>query len=267
MPSLIDLMQEGREVAARQAHGRAPWSMRRYGDLRPASWRRDALSLLGLWGEPSTVHMAIMDEAAAEIAVVSLDCPDRIYPSVGMHHPPALRLERTVNDLFGLSARRLARYPPLARSQQLGRALPAGRSHRRIAEGSALSLPAGGRRRRAPDRGRPRARRNHRARTFPLHGKRRDRGPAGTAAGIYPQGHRGADDRRQISIAPSSSPDAYRATARSPMLTRFRRPPKRRSNSSCPIARSGCARCSPNSSGLPTISATSARSATMPPSR
>jgi Ni,Fe-hydrogenase III large subunit len=45
-----------------------------------------------------------MDGDTAEIAVVSLDCPDRSYPSVGKHHPPALRLERTINDLFGLSA-------------------------------------------------------------------------------------------------------------------------------------------------------------------
>jgi Ni,Fe-hydrogenase III large subunit len=45
-----------------------------------------------------------MDGLTAEIAVVSLDCPDRSYPSVGLHHPPALRLERAVNDLFGLSA-------------------------------------------------------------------------------------------------------------------------------------------------------------------
>jgi len=48
--------------------------------------------------------MAIMDGDTAEIAIVSLDCPDRSFPSVGMHHPPALRLERTINDLFGLSA-------------------------------------------------------------------------------------------------------------------------------------------------------------------
>jgi Ni,Fe-hydrogenase III large subunit len=45
-----------------------------------------------------------MDEHTAEIAIASLDCPDRSYPSVGVHHPPALRLERAVNDLFGLSA-------------------------------------------------------------------------------------------------------------------------------------------------------------------
>ena len=61
-------------------------------------------SLLGLWGEPAAVHMAILDERTADIAVISLDCPDRSYPSVGARHPPALRLERTVNDLFGLTA-------------------------------------------------------------------------------------------------------------------------------------------------------------------
>ncbi len=48
--------------------------------------------------------MAIMDKDTAEAVIVSLDCPDRRYPSVGLHHPPALRLERAIHDLFGLSA-------------------------------------------------------------------------------------------------------------------------------------------------------------------
>jgi Ni,Fe-hydrogenase III large subunit len=48
--------------------------------------------------------MAIMDEQTSEIAVVSLDCPGRAYPSVSQHHPPAFRLERAVHDLFGLVA-------------------------------------------------------------------------------------------------------------------------------------------------------------------
>src|SRR5260370_14830184 len=61
------------------------------------------LSLLSVWGAPSTVHMAIMDEATAEIATVSLDCPDESYASIGRHHPPALRLERAAHDLFGLT--------------------------------------------------------------------------------------------------------------------------------------------------------------------
>jgi Ni,Fe-hydrogenase III large subunit len=106
MPSLIDLTQSGREVGPS-----APWP-RAMVDAQlwksaTSELAQGRLGLIGLWGEPSTVHMAIMDEAAASIAIVSLDCPDRLYPSVGMHHPPALRLERTINDLFGLTAQGL----------------------------------------------------------------------------------------------------------------------------------------------------------------
>jgi Ni,Fe-hydrogenase III large subunit len=103
MPSLIDRILEGREIRQR-----SPWPRAEVG---AHLWRfvineltQGRLGLLGLWGEPSTVHMAIMEGDTAEIAVLSLDCPDRVYPSVGMHHPPALRLERTVQDLFGLVA-------------------------------------------------------------------------------------------------------------------------------------------------------------------
>src|SRR5476651_6970 len=103
MPSLIDLMLEGRKI---QQHN--PWP-RAVVDVSVWKFATSELAkgrwiLLGLWGEPAAVHMAIMDGDTAEIAIVSLDCPDRSFPSVGMHHPPALRLERTINDLFGLSA-------------------------------------------------------------------------------------------------------------------------------------------------------------------
>jgi hypothetical protein len=60
--------------------------------------------LLGLWGEPAAVHMAILDDRVREIAVVSLQCLDGVFPSIGRYHPPALRLERTICDLFGLVA-------------------------------------------------------------------------------------------------------------------------------------------------------------------
>src|SRR5438876_7166147 len=103
MPSLIDLTLEGRKVGQYGAWPRVAvddsvWTFAA-SELAHGRW-----SLLGLWGEPARVHMAIMDGQTAEIAVVSLDCPDRKFPSVGRHHPPALRLERTINDLFGLSA-------------------------------------------------------------------------------------------------------------------------------------------------------------------
>ena len=103
MPSLIDLMQEGRQTQRHSPWPRAVvdaslWNVAA-GEMAQGRW-----SLLGLWGEPSTAHMAIMDVQTAEIAVLSLDCPDRAYPSISQRHPPAFRLERTIHDLFGLVA-------------------------------------------------------------------------------------------------------------------------------------------------------------------
>jgi len=102
MISITDLIQEGRKVERHVPWTRAvvdapTWS-RAVEQLAKGQWR-----LLGLWGEPACVHMAVGDEHSDEIAVISLACPDGGFPSVGLHHPPALRLERTVADLFGLT--------------------------------------------------------------------------------------------------------------------------------------------------------------------
>ena len=43
--------------------------------------------------------MAVFDHG---VVVLSLDCPDGSYPSVGALHAPAIRLERAARDLFGL---------------------------------------------------------------------------------------------------------------------------------------------------------------------
>jgi Ni,Fe-hydrogenase III large subunit len=125
MPSLIDRILEGREIRQR-----SPWPRAVVG---AHLWRfvvnelaQERLSLLGLWGEPSVVHMAIMDAETAEVAIVSLDCPDRSYPSVGAHHPPALRLERTISDLFGLSAQGLPDLRPWLDHDNWGVRFPLG---------------------------------------------------------------------------------------------------------------------------------------------
>ncbi|MCV3210754.1 NADH-quinone oxidoreductase subunit C [Mesorhizobium sp. YC-39] len=100
MPALIDLIEAGRPV---EHH--APW---RRAVVTPKTWNLavDQLAegrwaLLGLWGEPETVHMALLD-AVRDIGIISLKCPGGRYPSVGQRHPPALRLERAAADLFGL---------------------------------------------------------------------------------------------------------------------------------------------------------------------
>jgi Ni,Fe-hydrogenase III large subunit len=61
-------------------------------------------TLLGLWGDAPDVHMALLDERAGDIAVISYACKGGQYPSVAAKHPPALRLERATRSLFGLEA-------------------------------------------------------------------------------------------------------------------------------------------------------------------
>ena len=59
-------------------------------------------TLLALWGDAADVHMAVLDETAREIAVVTISCPGGRFPSVGVLHPPAIRLERALRDLYGI---------------------------------------------------------------------------------------------------------------------------------------------------------------------
>lgn len=64
-------------------------------------------SLLAHWAEPDAVHLALLDAADYSTAVVTLPCPTRHFPSVGRHHPPAIRLERAIRDLYGLEPEHL----------------------------------------------------------------------------------------------------------------------------------------------------------------
>jgi Ni,Fe-hydrogenase III large subunit len=73
------------------------------------------LCLLGLWGEPGFVHMAVMQSASNECSVLSLACEGNRYPSVGRLHPPAQRLERAARDLYGLEPEGLADARPWLR--------------------------------------------------------------------------------------------------------------------------------------------------------
>jgi Ni,Fe-hydrogenase III large subunit len=65
--------------------------------LRSGEW-----SLLGLWGEPGFAHMAVIEGATNECAVLSIACTADRFPSLG--HAPAVRLERAMRDLVGLVA-------------------------------------------------------------------------------------------------------------------------------------------------------------------
>ena len=108
------------------------------------AWNRAAaqlavggFSLLGLWGEADAVHLALHDPTEGSFAVLSLPCPERRYPSIGARHPPALRPERALADLFGLIPEGLPdprpwldhgqwprRHPLAARPEPAGAAAP-----------------------------------------------------------------------------------------------------------------------------------------------
>ena len=125
MPALIDFVQTGRRVDHHVPWGRTV--------VQPKSWNlaveqlaEGRWSLLGLWGEPGSVHMALLDASARDIGVVSLKCLDGRYPSVGLLHPPALRLERAAVDLFGLQPQGLPDPRPWLDHGQWGTSHPSG---------------------------------------------------------------------------------------------------------------------------------------------
>jgi Ni,Fe-hydrogenase III large subunit len=69
-----------------------------------ASLAMGRATLVDLWGEPDTVRMALLDAESTQIRAIALFCPGGTYPSIGRSHPPAIRLERAVGDLYGLVA-------------------------------------------------------------------------------------------------------------------------------------------------------------------
>ncbi len=143
MTGLSDLLPRGHVVEAHRPWPRVatdPGTWRTAIDLLAAG----ELTLLGLWGEPDRVHMALIEEAAATVAVLTLGCPDGGYPSVGALHAPAIRLERTIRDLFGLEAWGATDRRPWLDHGRWDIAHPLGARGPAIAAGPYAFLPAEG---------------------------------------------------------------------------------------------------------------------------
>jgi Ni,Fe-hydrogenase III large subunit len=101
MTTLDQLIAQGQPVAAQR-----PWPRVLVGD---ALWRQaiglleaGQCTLLALWGEQQFVHAALIDADGKEPVVLSYECEDLRYPSIGSLHAPAIRLERSLRDLSGL---------------------------------------------------------------------------------------------------------------------------------------------------------------------
>ena len=138
------LVTQGR-VAARHA----PWPRAETDDT---GWQAaiialaaGELSLLGLWGDHGMVHMAVREEAALRIAVLSLACPNARYSALSPHHSPALRLERSLRDLWGIEPVGLQDERPWLDHDRWGVKAPLGASVPVPADGSRYSfLPVEG---------------------------------------------------------------------------------------------------------------------------
>ena len=99
MPTLIATI-EGRKV---EEHRRCPRLIvdERTWRLLSGELAAGHAILLGLWADAAAVHMAMLDQNQIDMLVVSVECKDGRFPSVGALHPPAIRLERAISSLFG----------------------------------------------------------------------------------------------------------------------------------------------------------------------
>jgi Ni,Fe-hydrogenase III large subunit len=104
MPALRDIVAGGRRVEAHRPWPRVIVDAEAWSAVAGTFAAGDAM-LLSLWGDAGascSVHMAALEQGTNEIIVVSLECPDETFPSVGAVHPPAIRLERAIHSLYGL---------------------------------------------------------------------------------------------------------------------------------------------------------------------
>jgi Ni,Fe-hydrogenase III large subunit len=67
-----------------------------------AALREGKLDLLGEWGDAAAVHCALFEPATRQVRVATLAAAAGAVPSLAVFHPAALRLERTIAEMYGL---------------------------------------------------------------------------------------------------------------------------------------------------------------------
>jgi Ni,Fe-hydrogenase III large subunit len=78
-------------------------------DVDAPTWTalaKDAASggadLVSLWADGDRVRMALRDTASPVQLIATLKPAGRSFPSAGLYHAPAIRLERAIRDLYGM---------------------------------------------------------------------------------------------------------------------------------------------------------------------
>ncbi|HXF87385.1 MAG TPA: NADH-quinone oxidoreductase subunit C [Xanthobacteraceae bacterium] len=100
MTNVREIVSQGRRVGAHRPWPRIIVNAEQWRGIA-AELAAGRTTLLGLWGDEGSVHMALLTEPA-EISVATIECREGIFPSVGAQHTPAIRLERAIRDLYGL---------------------------------------------------------------------------------------------------------------------------------------------------------------------
>ncbi|HAU29768.1 MAG TPA: hydrogenase expression protein HypE [Rhodospirillaceae bacterium] len=100
MTSLKDILAKGKEVQTGRVFPRAVFGAENH-DL-PETMAQGELDLLGLWGDDGCVHAAMFDRRDRMTGIVTIEAAKGHFPSFGLHFPAAVRMERTITDLFGL---------------------------------------------------------------------------------------------------------------------------------------------------------------------
>jgi len=86
------------------------------------------VAMLGLWADSAAIHLALSDATGTDVAVLTLPCADGRFPSIGQYHSPAIRLERSIQDLFGMQADGLPDTRPWLDHGRWGQRYPLGAS-------------------------------------------------------------------------------------------------------------------------------------------
>ena len=92
------------DVAKRHRPGRARSWPKTAGGRRSISSRQAAARCSACGAMRPRFTWRCWTRQSSDVAVISYACKSGKYPSVAARHPPAIRLERAIRDLFGLDA-------------------------------------------------------------------------------------------------------------------------------------------------------------------
>jgi Ni,Fe-hydrogenase III large subunit len=103
-PTPLDILRSGGAMQGCRPHERVLLTASRWAEFAEALTADRDLALLALWAEPGMVHAAFLHEPDGMVLLASAPAPEGRYAALSPARPGAVRFERTIRDLWGLSA-------------------------------------------------------------------------------------------------------------------------------------------------------------------